>query len=98
MHRVELSGCREVEVAEALPDRLLDAPDDAKRREVVRAPRVGEIPGDAELEGSLPVRALVSLPQVRLGQFRATLGDVRAGLGAGELRLELVAIGSCDGG
>src|SRR5437762_3417398 len=56
VHRVELSGGGQVEIAEAVPDRLLDATDDAKRRQIARLLRIGEITGDTQLEGAMAVR------------------------------------------
>src|SRR5215211_5113302 len=87
---------REVEVPEAGPDALLDAADNAEWREVARARRVGEIPGDAELERPLPIGVGVALAESRCGQLRAKRLNNGTLLSSRELRLELLAIRAGD--
>src|SRR5256885_14598921 len=53
----------EVIVAERAPDGLLDPSGHAKGGQIARTPRVGEVAGDAELEGALPVRLGIPLPK-----------------------------------
>src|SRR5687768_12856960 len=86
----------DVEVAETGPNALLDAADDAERRQVSRACRVGEISGDAELERPLPIGVRVALAEAGCGQLRAKRLNDGALLSPHELRLELLAICAGD--
>jgi hypothetical protein len=96
---VQLGQCgQQVEVAEGRPDALLDAPDDAKRREVAGACGVGEVAGDAELEAALSVRVGIGFAKTRGAELGAKpLNDFTL-LAACELGLELRAMRAADGG
>src|ERR1700722_18884158 len=90
MHRGEIAG--QVEVAEAVPDRLLHASRHAKRREIRGAIRVREITGDAELEAALAEGVGITLTEARGGEFVAHGLNRGPLLTPGELGLELRAI------
>ena len=62
-NRIELAGSEQVESAKALPNRLLHAADDAKRREVAGGSRIGEIADDAQFEETLTVAIRIGLAQ-----------------------------------
>jgi hypothetical protein len=68
---IELPRREEIELVETLPYRLLHAPGDAKRRQVVRRRWVGEIAGDAQLEVSPAELFRITLAQARRRQLGA---------------------------
>src|SRR5688572_15586029 len=82
---------REVEVAEALPDRLLDPADHTKWGEVARPSRISEVASDAQLEGALAIRIGIGLLKSRRGELLAQLAHDRASLPRTELLLEALA-------
>src|SRR6476646_3212761 len=82
---------REVVVAERLPDGLLHASGDAEGGEVARAVRIGEIAGDADLEGALAVPLGVPLAEAGYLKLGTQRRDLRARLSPGELLLERLA-------
>ena len=86
--RIEHPGCQQIEVAEAVPNALLNAAGDAKRREVVREGRIGEIPGDAQLERPLAIGVGVAVAEIRRGEVRAKFPDRGAALPCREFSLE----------
>src|SRR4051812_32295000 len=79
----------EIEITETRPDALLDATDDAKRREIAGTRGVGEVAGDAQLEATLAIRIRVAFSQARLGELAAKGLDGFALLPSRELGLEL---------
>ena len=95
---VELSGRRQVEVAEAFPNRLLHASGDSKRRQIVGNSGIGKIAGDAQLEVALSIGLRISLTQTGFREIGAQLDDIGACLSPVELRLELSAILAIDRG
>src|SRR4051812_40095152 len=97
-NRIELAPLREIEIAEALPDRLLDSTDDAKGSQVGRARRIGEIAGDADLERALPVGIRVAITEARRRQLVAHRPNRRTALSSIEFALEVVAPAARDGG
>src|ERR671922_157093 len=52
---------QEVEVTKTFPHLLLDAADYTKRREIMRATRIGEIASDRQLERALTIRLGIAL-------------------------------------
>src|ERR1035438_1199815 len=71
-------AAREIELAEALPDRLLHASGDTERRQVGGAMWVGEVAGDAQLEGPLAIRAGIAFPEAGSGEVGPEFPDARA--------------------
>src|SRR5574338_614271 len=80
--RDPLQGWCQVEVAEAPPHALLNSADDTERRQVAGTRRVGEIPGDAELERTVAIRVRIPFTKPRLGQLVSEPLDLRALLAA----------------
>ncbi len=85
-----LQGREQIVVAERGPDGLLDAAGDAEGREVSRAARIGEVAGDAQLEGALPIRLRVALAEIGGAQLVTQGADPRSRLPAREPALELL--------
>src|SRR6185312_6523889 len=86
----EIAG--QVEVAEALPDRLLNAPRHAKRREIGCPGGVRKIPGDAQLECALAIGAGIAFLEPGRREFGAHRLNCRPILPASELGLEHVTV------
>src|SRR3712207_2011383 len=86
----------EVVIAEALPDGLLHAADDAERGQVACGLGVGEVTRDAELEGTVSVRLRVALPETRCRELLAESAHLRRALPPRELGLELLPVSSRD--
>src|SRR3954466_4604954 len=82
----------EVEIAQTLPNRLLNATHHPERREVCRFVRIGEISGHSQLESALAVGRGISLPESRRRQIVTQALDRRTGLTTRELHLELPPI------
>src|SRR5918992_4499232 len=79
---------QEVEVTKTFPHLLLDATNDAKRREIVRATRVGEIAGDRQLERTLTIRLGIALAKAGGCQLLTHALNGSARLPLGEARFE----------
>ena len=81
----------QIEVAEASPDALLNAANNAEGGEIARALGVGKVPRDAQFERTLPVCRRIELPKPRGGELRAQSLNSRALLTPRKLRLEPLA-------
>src|SRR5688572_948041 len=84
-------GGSDVEVTEARPDALLNAPDHPERRQVAGSGWIGEVPGHAQLERPLPVCIGITLAEVRRGELGAKLLHGLALLSPREFGLELLS-------
>lgn len=75
----------EVEIPQALPNRLLHPPSDAERGELAGTLRVGEVARHPQLEEALAMGGRVARLESRRGEFLAQPGDLGPGLPSREL-------------
>jgi hypothetical protein len=83
-------------VSQTLPNRLLNATGNAKRREISRFSRIGKVSGHAQLEAPMTIRLEIVLTELRVIELLAERLNLRPGLTSRKLSLELISIATSD--